>query len=61
MKKINLQLISVSTPPSTGPDDDAMAPPIAHTATARPRSRGLGKAWLMSAIVAGIITAAADP
>jgi hypothetical protein len=42
MKKINRQLTSVSTPPSTGPADDANAPPIAHSATARARRAGFG-------------------
>ena len=36
-KKINRHDTRVSSPPSTGPDEDAIAPPIAHTATARAR------------------------
>jgi hypothetical protein len=40
MKKISRQLTRVSTPPSTGPADDATAPPIAQTATARARLAG---------------------
>ena len=42
MKKISRHVTSVSTPPSTGPHDDASAPPIAHTATARARRAGSG-------------------
>jgi hypothetical protein len=42
MTKINRQLTEVSTPPSTGPADDAMAPPIAQTAIACARARGFG-------------------
>ena len=42
MTKINRQLMEVSTPPSTGPDDDAIAPPIAHTAIACARARWSG-------------------
>ena len=48
-------------PPSTGPVEEAKAPPIAHIATARARRPGLGYAWPSRAIDAGIITAAADP
>src|SRR6516164_3337676 len=58
MKKISRQLTRVSTPPSSGPEDEATAPPIAHTATARARRAGSGCAWLISAIDEGIITAA---
>src|SRR4051794_27502141 len=61
MKKISRQLAEVSSPPSTGPADDAAAPPIAHMAIARARRGPLGYAWPSSAIDAGIITAAADP
>src|SRR4051812_30055851 len=60
-KKMSRQLTRVSTPPRTGPDDDATAPPIAHIATARPRWRCSGYAWPIKAIDAGIITAAAEP
>jgi hypothetical protein len=51
----------VSRPPATGPDEEATAPPIAHTATARARRPGSGYAWLISAIEDGMITAAAAP
>ncbi len=60
-KKINRQLATVSRPPSTGPEQEATAPPIAHTATARARRPGSGYAWPISAIDDGIITAAAAP
>jgi hypothetical protein len=59
--KISRQLTRVSTPPSSGPEDDATAPPIAHTATARARRAGDGYAWPISAIDEGISTAAAAP
>src|SRR2546426_10937866 len=61
MKKINRHVTNVSTPPSTGPEEDAIALPIAHTATARARLAGSGYAWPISAIDDGIITAAAEP
>jgi DNA-binding MarR family transcriptional regulator len=61
MKKINRQVTRVSRPPTTGPEEAATAPPIAHTATARARLAGSGNAWPISAIDAGIITAAAAP
>ena len=32
----------VSSPPSTGPDEEATAPPIAHIASARARRAGSG-------------------
>ena len=38
-----------------------MAPPIAHTATARARRAGSGYAWPTRVIEEGIITAAAAP
>ncbi len=60
-KKISRQSTMVSSPPSTGPADDASAPPIAQTATARVRRTGSGWAWLSSAIKDGIIAAAAPP
>ena len=61
MKKIIRHVTSVSRPPSTGPADDATPPPMAHTATARARLTGSAYPWLMRAIEAGIITAAAVP
>ena len=61
MKKINRQSMRVSTPPSTGPDEEATAPPIAHIPIARPRALASGKACRISAIEAGIIAAAAMP
>ena len=60
-KKISRQSIRVSTPPSTGPDEDATEPPIAQTPIARPLAFGSGNAWRMRAIEAGIIAAAAAP
>src|SRR5438270_13868653 len=61
MRKMNRQLADVSSPPSTGPADDAAAPPIAHMAMARARRGPLGYAWPSRAIEDGIITAAAPP
>src|SRR6185437_9649816 len=61
MKKIIRQVTSVSRPPRTGPADAATPPPTAHTATARARLTGSEYAWLIRAIEAGIITAAAAP
>jgi hypothetical protein len=61
MKKISRQVIGLSSPPTTGPDAAATAPPIAHTATARVRLVGSAYAWRTRAIAAGIITAAAAP
>src|SRR6516225_10245289 len=61
MTKISRQLTTVSTPPSSGPEDEATAPPIAHTATARARRTGSGYACPISAIDDGIITAATAP
>jgi hypothetical protein len=42
MKKTARQLARVSIPPSTGPQEEAIAPPIAHTPTARARLTGSG-------------------
>jgi hypothetical protein len=61
MKKISRHVTRVSSPPSTGPDEDAAAPPIAHTATARARLAESAYAWPMRAVEDGIITAAAAP
>jgi hypothetical protein len=61
MKKISRQSIRVSTPPRTGPDDDATAPPIAQIPTARARARGSLYACRIRAIDAGVIAAAAAP
>src|SRR3954447_16932898 len=61
MKKISRQLAETSSPPRTGPADEAAAPPIAHMAIARARRGPPGYACPSSAIDAGIITAAADP
>ncbi len=61
MKKISRQLARVSSPPVTGPAEDAIAPPIAHMATARARRAGSGNAWPIRAIDDGIMTAAAAP
>ncbi len=60
-KKISRQSIMVSTPPRTGPAEDATAPPIAHNATARARAADSGNPWRINAIDAGIIAAAAAP
>src|SRR5437660_2437670 len=61
MKKINRHVTRVRTPPSTGPAEEAIAPPIAQIAMARALPTGSGYAWPMSAIDAGIIVAAAEP
>ncbi len=61
MKKISRQSTRFRTPPSTGPDEEATAPPIAHTPTARPRALASGKACRISAIDEDIIAAAAAP
>src|SRR4051794_17720545 len=61
MKKIARQLTSASTPPSKGAHEEAIAPPMAETATARARGTGSGYAWLISAIDDGMISAAAAP
>jgi hypothetical protein len=61
MKKISRHDTRVSSPPKRGPDVEAATPPMAHTATARARRGPSGKAWLSSAIDAGISTAAAEP
>ena len=37
MPKMSRQLTRLRKPPSTGPEEDATAPPMAHTATARDR------------------------
>jgi hypothetical protein len=59
--KIHRQLTVVSTPPRSGPAEDAAAPPIAHIATARAWRTGSGWAWAMSAMDDGITSAAASP
>jgi hypothetical protein len=61
MKKISRQSTTSSSPPSTGPAEEATAPPMAHIPSARARGRGSGKASRSSAIAEGIITAAAEP
>jgi hypothetical protein len=61
MAKISRQVTTLNRPPSTGPDVDATAPPMAHTPTARTRLAGSAYAWRMRAIEDGISTAAAAP
>lgn len=55
------QLARVSSPPVTGPAEDAAAPPIAHRTTARARRAGSANARPTRAIDDGIMTAAAAP
>ena len=42
IRKISRQDTSVSRPPTSGPELEASAPPMAHTATARARRTGSG-------------------
>ena len=62
MTKIDRQpKVAVSIPPTIGPADSALAPPAAHTPTARARSAGVAKVWLSRASEQGTRTAAPAP
>lgn len=61
IQEISRQEISRQETAQHGAGRGGKRPPIALTATARARWTASGYAWPMSAIVAGIITAAAAP
>ena len=54
-------IVSISTPPTSGPPDSAAAAPAAHQPIARARSAGAANAWLRRISEHGTRTAAPKP